>query len=67
MTGTFLIGFIALIGINSKNSLLIIDFTKQLIQEKPLDVDRANPILTDTLGTLFFLCIFIYIRPNLRR
>jgi len=66
MTGTFLIGLIALIGINLKNSLLIIDFLKQLIQEKPLDVDRANPRLTDTLKALFF-CIFIYIRPNLRR
>jgi len=62
MTGTSLIGFIALIGINSRNSLLIIDFAKQLIQEKHLDVDRAiatsvntraKPILLTVLAIVF--------------
>ncbi len=33
LTATSLIGFIALIGISSRNSLLLIDFTKQLILE----------------------------------
>ncbi len=62
MTGTSLIGFIALIGINSRNSLLIIDFAKQLIQENHLDVDRAiatsvntraKPILLTVLAIVF--------------
>ncbi len=33
LTATSLIGFIALIGISSRNSLLLIDFTKQLMSE----------------------------------
>jgi multidrug efflux pump subunit AcrB len=33
LTATSLIGFIALIGISSRNALLLIDFTKQLIKE----------------------------------
>lgn len=33
LTATSLIGFIALIGINSRNSLLLIDFTHQLMKE----------------------------------
>lgn len=62
MTGTSLIGFIALIGINSRNSLLIIDFAKQLIEENHLDVDRAiatsvntraKPILLTVLAIIF--------------
>ncbi|MGE4419759.1 MAG: efflux RND transporter permease subunit [Sulfurimonas sp.] len=62
MTGTSLIGFIALIGINSRNSLLIIDFAKQLIEEKCIDVDRAiaisvatraKPILLTVLAIIF--------------
>jgi multidrug efflux pump subunit AcrB len=62
MTGPSLIGFIALIGINSRNSLLIIDFAKQLIHEKQLSVERAiaisiqtraKPILLTVLAIVF--------------
>ena len=61
MTGTSLIGFIALIGINFRNSLLIIDFATQLIEEKHLNVEkaisvstytRAKPILLTALATI---------------
>ena len=61
MTGTSLIGFIALIGINSRNSLLIIDFAKQLIEEKHLSIEkaisvsvhtRAKPILLTAVATI---------------
>ena len=61
MTGTSLIGFIALIGINSRNSLLIIDFATQLIEEKHLSIEkaisvsvytRAKPILLTALATI---------------
>jgi len=48
MTGPSLIGFIALIGINSRNSLLIIDFAQQLIEKKHLSVDRA---IADAVNT----------------
>ena len=57
MTGTSLIGFIALIGINSRNSLLIIDFTKQLIQEKHLDVDRAIAVSVNTRAKPILLTV----------
>lgn len=62
ITGTSLIGFIGLIGINSRNSLLIIDFAKQLIEEKHFSVDkaiavsiqtRAKPILLTVLAIVF--------------
>ena len=62
MTGTSLIGFIALIGINSRNSLLIIDFAKQLISEKHMEPrraiaiaiqTRAKPILLTVLAIIF--------------
>ncbi len=62
MTGTSLIGFIALIGINSRNSLLIIDFAQQLIEEQGLSVrqaiavsiqTRAKPILLTVLAIIF--------------
>jgi multidrug efflux pump subunit AcrB len=62
ITGTSLIGFIGLIGINSRNSLLIIDFAKQLIEEKNFNVDsavavsvqtRAKPILLTVLAIVF--------------
>ena len=57
MTGTSLIGFIALIGINSRNSLLIIDFAKQLIEEKHLDVDRAIAISVNTRAKPILLTV----------
>lgn len=62
LTGPSLIGFIALIGINSRNSLLIIDFAKQLIEEKQFSVERAisvsvqarsKPILLTVLAIVF--------------
>ncbi len=56
-TGTSLIGFIALIGINSRNSLLIIDFAKQLIQERRLDVDRAIAISVNTRAKPILLTV----------
>ncbi len=54
LTATSLIGFIALIGISSRNSLLLIDFTKSLMHEKAMHktdaiayaaATRAKPIL----------------------
>jgi len=62
LTATSLIGFIALIGINSRNSLLIIDFAKQLMDEKSLKASsaiaiatatRAKPILLTVLAIVF--------------
>jgi len=62
LTATSLIGFIGLIGINSRNSLLIIDFAKQLMKEKGLDparaiavstATRAKPILLTVLAIVF--------------
>jgi len=62
MTGTSLIGFIALIGINSRNSLLIIDFAQQLMKERGIDArraiaisiqTRAKPILLTVLAIIF--------------
>jgi multidrug efflux pump subunit AcrB len=59
LTATSLIGFIGLIGINSRNSLLIVDFAKQLITEEGLNADeaiakstatRAKPILLTVLA-----------------
>ncbi len=54
LTATSLIGFIALIGISSRNSLLLLDFTKSLILDKKMPqreaiayaaATRAKPIL----------------------
>ncbi|MCJ7766472.1 MAG: efflux RND transporter permease subunit, partial [Thiovulaceae bacterium] len=54
LTATSLIGFIALIGISSRNSLLLIDFTRSLIHDKGMhktdaiayaSATRAKPIL----------------------
>ena len=57
MTGTSLIGFIALIGINSRNSLLIIDFAKQLVREKHMDTDRAIAISVNTRAKPILLTV----------
>ncbi len=48
LTATSLIGFIALMGISSRNSLLLIDFTKSLINDKGFDKNRAIAIATAT-------------------
>lgn len=61
MTGTSLIGFIALIGINARNSLLIIDFAQQLIQEKHLDVDRAIAVSVNTRAKPILLTVLAII------
>jgi multidrug efflux pump subunit AcrB len=62
LTATSLIGFIGLIGINSRNSLLIVDFAKQLMEEKGYDANkaiavstatRAKPILLTVLAIVF--------------
>ena len=48
LTATSLIGFIALMGISSRNSLLLIDFTNTLIQEKQIEKKRAIAIASNT-------------------
>ncbi len=62
LTATSLIGFIGLIGINSRNSTLIIDFSKQLIEEKGLGINeaiakatatRSKPIILTVLTMVF--------------
>ncbi|MDD4329432.1 MAG: efflux RND transporter permease subunit [Aliarcobacter sp.] len=62
LTATSLIGFIGLIGINSRNSTLIIDFTRQLVQEKNLSINeaiakatatRSKPIILTVLTMVF--------------
>lgn len=57
LTATSLIGFIALIGINSRNSLLIIDFAKQLIHDKKLTASRAIAIATATRAKPILLTV----------
>jgi multidrug efflux pump subunit AcrB len=62
LTATSLIGFIGLIGINSRNSLLIIDFAKDLIRSEKYSANkaiavaaatRAKPILLTVLAIVF--------------
>ena len=62
LTATSLIGFIGLIGINSRNSTLIIDFSKQLVVEKGLGINeaiakatatRSKPIILTVLTVVF--------------
>jgi len=62
LTATSLIGFIGLIGINSRNSTLIIDFSKQLVIEKNLSINeaiakatatRSKPIILTVLTMVF--------------
>ena len=48
LTATSLIGFIALMGISSRNSLLLIDFTKSLMEDKGIEKQRAIAIATAT-------------------
>ncbi|MEA3512310.1 MAG: efflux RND transporter permease subunit [Campylobacterota bacterium] len=57
LTATSLIGFIALIGINSRNSLLIIDFSKQLMDEKHMDATRAIAVATATRAKPILLTV----------
>lgn len=62
LTATSLIGFIGLIGINSRNSTLIIDFAKQLVVENNLEINeaiakaaatRSKPIILTVLVLVF--------------
>ena len=62
LTATSLIGFIGLIGINSRNSTLIIDFSKQLVEEKNMSINeaiakatatRSKPIILTVLTMVF--------------
>ena len=48
LTATSLIGFIALMGISSRNSLLLIDFTKALMRDKGFDKRKAIAVATAT-------------------
>ena len=48
LTATSLIGFIALMGISSRNSLLLIDFTKSLMEEKGMEKREAIAVATAT-------------------
>ncbi|MEN8717533.1 MAG: efflux RND transporter permease subunit [Sulfurovum sp.] len=62
LTATSLIGFIGLIGINSRNSTLIIDFSRQLVKEENLSINeaiaratatRSKPIILTVLTMVF--------------
>ncbi len=55
LTATSLIGFIALMGISSRNSLLLIDFTKSLMVEKGIEKKEAIAIATATRAKPIFL------------
>ena len=57
LTATSLIGFIGLIGINSRNSLLIVDFAKQLMEEKGFDAARAIAVSTATRAKPILLTV----------
>ena len=48
LTATSLIGFIALMGISSRNSLLLIDFAKALMEAKGIEKKRAIAIAAAT-------------------
>ena len=55
LTATSLIGFIALIGISSRNSLLLIDFTRSLMQDMGLHKADAIAYATATRAKPIFL------------
>ncbi len=55
LTATSLIGYISLIGISSRNSLLLLDFTKALIIERGLEKKRAIAYATATRAKPIFL------------
>lgn len=57
LTATSLIGFIGLIGINSRNSTLIIDFAKQLIKEENLSINKAIAKATATRSKPIILTV----------
>jgi len=55
LTATSLIGFIALIGISSRNSLLLIDFTKSLMVDKGMPKKEAIAYAAATRAKPIFL------------
>lgn len=55
LTATSLIGFIALIGISSRNSLLLIDFTASLMKERNMNKAEAIAYATATRAKPIFL------------
>ena len=55
LTATSLVGFIALIGISSRNSLLLLDFTKSLIFDKGMEQQEAIAYATATRAKPIFL------------
>jgi len=55
LTATSLIGFIALIGISSRNSLLLIDFTKSLMVDKGMQKKEAIAYAAATRAKPIFL------------
>jgi len=55
LTATSLIGFIALIGISSRNSLLLIDFTKSLMVDKGMHKKEAIAYAAATRAKPIFL------------
>lgn len=55
LTATSLIGFIALMGISSRNSLLLIDFAKNLIDNEKVEKKRAIAIASNTRAKPIFL------------
>ncbi len=55
LTATSLIGFIALMGISSRNSLLLIDFAMGLINEEGMEKKRAIAHASATRATPIFL------------
>ena len=57
LTATSLIGFIGLIGINARNSLLIVDFTKQLMKEKGYHANKAIAVATATRAKPILLTV----------
>jgi len=57
LTSTSLIGFIGLIGINSRNSTLIIDFSKQLVIDKNLSINQAIAKATATRSKPIILTV----------
>ncbi len=57
LTATSLIGFIGLIGINSRNSLLIIDFAEQLMHEKNMNANKAISVATATRAKPILLTV----------
>lgn len=57
LTATSLIGFIGLIGINSRNSLLIIDFAKDLMRQNGYSANKAIALATATRAKPILLTV----------